>query len=56
MVEVRRAGWGKKGRPRAGTRESQRAGRRIKGKTEGRNGRGLKGRKGNKREDQGQEW
>ncbi len=35
---------------------TQRAGRGIKGKTEGRNGRGPEGRKGNKREDRGQEW
>jgi hypothetical protein len=43
-----------KGRPRAGMREAQRAGRGIKGKTEGRNERGPEGRKGNKGEDRGQ--
>jgi hypothetical protein len=36
--------------------EARRAVRGIKGKTEGRNGRGPEGRKENKKEDRGQEW
>jgi hypothetical protein len=36
--------------------EAQREGRGIKGKTEGRNGRGPEGRKGNKKEIEGRKW
>ncbi len=36
--------------------EAKRAGRGIKRKTEGRNGRGPEGMKENKKEDRGQEW
>ncbi len=36
--------------------EAQRAGKGIKGKTEGRNGEGPEVRKENKREDREQEW
>ncbi len=36
--------------------EARMAGKRIKRKTVGRNGRGPEGRKENKKEDRGQEW